>query len=399
MKARLTILAAAFALLVLQQQVQAQLQKQNYDERLREDSLSRTSEEFSTRPSTQSVDLASFSQPVESPSAEQSPDSEDWLSSECDNCDGSSCDDCCGDVCRTPRRRTFGEFLYLRPGNDKVAYAVPINGAIVPPQGAAPVQIGLEAVVDNDFRPAFRTGFSRVLNECANMGATYTHFESSITGRTSINAPYVLRSLVSHPGSRAAPTDFLQGSAVYGVDFQLADLDYRRAILQSDRSMLHYLIGIRYAHLGQDFSSELSNATTTETVTTDIRFDGGGIRVGLEGERHACGSGLMIYGRGMASFLGGAFRSRYTQANNFDGTVVNTGWKDDRIVSLLELELGLGWTSRSGCFRLTSGYLISGWYNVIKTDDFIAAVQSNNSRGVGDSLTFDGLVARAEIRW
>ncbi len=53
----------------------------------------------------------------------------------------------------------------------------------------------------------------------------------------------------------------------------------------------------------------------------------------------------------------------------------------------------------SGCVRVTGGYAFSGWYNVINTDDFIHAVRTNNSVNVRDTLTFDGLVLRAEVRF
>jgi len=79
--------------------------------------------------------------------------------------------------------------------------------------------------------------------------------------------------------------------------------------------------------------------------------------------------------------------------------VVNTGWTEDRVVTILDAELGLGWQSVGGGLRLTAGYTFSGWFNVINTDDFIRAVRRNDSVSVSDTLTFDGLVFRAELRF
>ena len=300
--------------------------------------------------------------------------------------------------CHYPRLRAFGDFLYLRPSNEKVAFAVPINGAIVPPTGVAPVQIGLEAEVDCSFDVGFRAGFAYHLGECSELVATYTHLESDTTNEISVNAPYVLRSLVNHPGTQAAPTDFLNASGRLDLDFQLADLEYRRLLSKSCKHIVYCSGGIRYCHLDQFFNSNFSNSTTTETVSSQVRFDGGGFRVGLEGERLGKW-GMLIYGRSAASFVGGNFRGRYLQNNSLRGDVVTAGLNEDGVISILDMELGIGWTSPGGHCRVTGGYAFSGWFNTINTDEFIQAVQTNSSVSVGDSLGFDGLVARAEFRF
>jgi hypothetical protein len=48
--------------------------------------------------------------------------------------------------------------------------------------------------------------------------------------------------------------------------------------------------------------------------------------------------------------------------------------------------------------------MYSGWYNVVKQNEFISAVQDNNfvSNGIStydSAITFDGLTARVEVRW
>ena len=137
----------------------------------------------------------------------------------------------------------------------------------------------------------------------------------------------------------------------------------------------------------------------SEVVTTDLGFDGGGIRVGLEAEWYSPKRAWMAYGRGVASFVAGEFRGVYTQDHMFGQRVVYTDWRAGRIVTMLDLELGVGWTSPKGCLHLAGGYMVSGWFNAVTTDDFINAVQTNEFAGLGDSLTFDGFVARAEIRF
>lgn len=66
---------------------------------------------------------------------------------------------------------------------------------------------------------------------------------------------------------------------------------------------------------------------------------------------------------------------------------------------MLDLEIGLGWASSDGSWCATAGYMFSGWFNTVNSDEFIQAVQTNNSVDVSDSLGFDGLVVRTEYRY
>ena len=306
----------------------------------------------------------------------------------------------CVDGCCRPCWQLYGELLYLRPGNDKVSYAVPINGAIVPPVGVAPVQVGPEGIADNGFQPGFRIGLGRALSECSNLGASYTYFESNTSDTKARPGAFVLRSLVHHPGTANAATDFLQADAAYSIDFQVVDVEFNRLLASGESYALRYVIGGRYGRLEQGFQSMFSNSTDTETVATDVNFDGGGIRFGLEGERHARRSGFMVYAKGNASFLGGEFTGSYVQGDAFGGaTVVNAGWSDDRVISIVDAEIGVGYACCDGRLRFTAGYLVSAWSNVVTTDDFISSVQINDSSDVSDTLTFDGLTSRVEYRY
>jgi hypothetical protein len=292
-----------------------------------------------------------------------------------------------------------GDFLYLRPGQDRVPYAVPINGAIIPPVGVAPIQVGRIAAADVDFGPGFRVGMSRSLDECSRLGVAYSYFDSSYFDQVNVDAPIVLRSMVAHPGTQAAPTNFLSAQADASIRFQLGDVDYRHTWLCNERMSFGYLVGARYAHLEQGFGSLMTNSTTQETVDTKLLFDGGGIRFGLEGQRQALCSGFGVYGSAIASFVGGRFEGDYIQADNFSGTVVSTGWRDDRIIPILDLELGVSWTSCGNRLRVSCGYLFSAWFNMPKTQDFINSIQTNNLPQIQDALTFDGMALRTEFRY
>ncbi|MHC4399104.1 MAG: Lpg1974 family pore-forming outer membrane protein [Planctomycetota bacterium] len=333
--------------------------------------------------------LAGF-QPGEAPAP-----ADDLLDESLESCD-SGCATTAKDCC-DPAWSVFGEFLYLRPRNAEVVYAVPINGAVIPPPGA-PIQIGPTAIVDPDFQPGFRAGVSHRLGPCSRIEAAYTLFESSTSSSTSILPPNVMHSMVSHPGTDTASQRFLAARADYRIDFDLIDVDFRRILGCSPRHKIEGIFGVRYARLQQDMLAQFT-INTSEVVTTDLGFDGGGIRLGLETEWYGPKRAWFGYGRGVASFVGGEFRGTYTQDDLLGQRVVFTDWKAGRLVSMLDLELGVGWISPKGCFRLSGGYMVSGWFNTVTTGDFVNAVQTNEFGGLGDTLTFDGLVARAEIRF
>jgi hypothetical protein len=161
------------------------------------------------------------------------------------------------------------------------------------------------------------------------------------------------------------------------------------------------LIGARYAHLEQDFRGDFSILGAT-TVTTNIEFDGVGPRIGMEGECHAK-YGFFVFGRGFANFLVGEFKANYLQTNVFAGVQANTSIEDSRIVPNFDLELGVGWQSRNGRFRIMGGYYLSCWFNTLTTPSFIQGVQNSNFTTNGDNfrdrLLFDGLMARLEVRF
>ncbi|MCU0959159.1 MAG: Lpg1974 family pore-forming outer membrane protein [Pirellulaceae bacterium] len=314
-------------------------------------------------------------------------------------CGEGTCPECaCGDPCWCHKVAVYGEFLYLQARNSEVAYGVPIDGPIVAPPTANPIQVGRMGVVDQDYDPAFRLGFNYVLDGCSSIGGQYTYFESTRTDEITTTAPNVIRSLVSHPGTLTAAQDFLSAQASHDIEFQFLDVDYRRVLSCGGDHNLSFLVGVRAGEFSQDFAADFV-ATGTESVRSEIDFYGAGIRLGLEGERYSMSRRWLIYGKTYGNLIAGDFTADYLQTQSFDPEVVNTTWKAGRIVPMLDLEVGAGWQSRCGTWRLTGGYMISAWYNTVKTDEWIAAVRNNDFVGLSGNMSFDGLVLRCEGRF
>ena len=88
----------------------------------------------------------------------------------------------------------YGDFLYLRPRNADVEYAVPINGPIE--TSATPLQEGSTATVNPQFDYGFRFGFARAFDQCSTISASYTHYENTADDSIAVDPPFVIRSMV-----------------------------------------------------------------------------------------------------------------------------------------------------------------------------------------------------------
>ncbi len=311
-----------------------------------------------------------------------------------DSLNGSGCDDC-GPEGWTACNYAYGGFMYLRARDSEIAYAVPANGPIAP--GASAVQAGAVRVLDLDYQPGYYVGFGKFLDECSSFGVQYTSFEGNTRDGVSVNPPLVVRSLVAHPSTFNGALDGLAASGAQSINFDILDFDYRNLIAYDTDYKVNYLVGLRIAQMEQQFNSSFQ-FNGTHNVATDLDFYGGGIRLGLEGERYTSG-GFMVYGKTYASILPGEFRADYDQTHSNNVIRVDTSWKAGRTVGILDLEVGGGWISCCGNWRVTAGYSFSSWLNVVQTDEWIKGVQNNNYVDMTDKMTFDGLVARIEGRW
>jgi len=314
-----------------------------------------------------------------------------------------SCPDCgtCAPPVWAHRTTLFGEYLYLRPRDAEIVYAAPVDGAVTPPGDPANPgnQVGALGVLDPDYNSAYRIGFWWARDDFTSFGVTYARFESTTRDSVSVGPGDFIQSLVTHPGVLNAEDNWQVARARLDVDFDLLDVDYRWLIVHDDRTALNFLVGVRYGRLQQGFDANfLFNGS--RSVSTDVDFEGAGLRVGIDAERYAANTGWMVYGKSSLSLLAGSVSASYQQSSSFASQEINARWKAGRVVPVLDLELGFGWRSRCDRLRLTAGYVFSAWYNTVATDQFITDVTANRFAGLGnDQMTFDGLVARAEWRF
>lgn len=318
----------------------------------------------------------------------------------CNSC-GETCEDCCLDpCCAAPfgcKFGLFGEFLYLRPRNADINYATPFDGPIAP--GVPPVQVGRQGILDHDFAPAFRVGGYIPVDDMSQVAIVYSRFEETTNDAIAINAPDVIRSQLVHPGSLAANTDYLSATGASNINWEFIDLEYQHIFFCTPQTRISYLAGFRGVDFEQRLDTVFTNVGTVETVNTDIDFYGAGVRLGLDALRMHANQRLFVYGNGHLSLVAGEFRADYLQTSTADPVVAQTFYSAGRIVPMLDLELGAGWMSRNQNIQVRGGYLISSWYNTVRTDQWIAGARNNNMQDLSRAMSFDGLTARVTVLW
>ncbi|MBI3837869.1 MAG: hypothetical protein HY288_08050 [Planctomycetia bacterium] len=327
--------------------------------------------------------------------------------------------DCNCESCCTPfwehQTSFFAEYLYLRPTGINMVHAIQSTdtgasgGTGFTPgftPGAAPD--GGVGVLNPVYVPAYRVGFNKALDSCSSVGASWAkfqnHSENTLLAPTTPGQENNLNatSLVLHPNVPNISPNAQLIDAGYDIDFQLIDIDYRRLLSGGYRHALNYSVGVRYGNLRQQFQQVADFAQTlgTTQTNTDIKFNGVGLRTGLDGLHQIGNSRLSCYGKGFISVLFGEFNSSYTQVNTTTTDVLAvSNWADVRPVPILEYELGLNWISQSGCWRISNGYYTAFWFNAITTPQYVQAIQTSNFVHLGETVSFNGLVTRLEYRF
>lgn len=320
------------------------------------------------------------------------------------NCPDLSRDSCCLPAPWAHRTGVFGEYLFLRPRGTDLTYALPEATAVPsPPVPGAPLTVlapsGKVGNLDPNYSSGFRVGYTRAIDEFASIRGSYTYYRNSARDTLEATPGNSLTSLVSYPVPRF---DFTSSDAASSLGFQFADLDLRKLISYGQHHAINYSIGARYVHLNGGLNvQQRGSFSGTEFVSANSNFDGGGIRFGLDGEHYASRAGLMAYWRGGANFIGGQFREDYNDTYLMPAgpVLVTSHWNGGRLVTILEAEVGIGWSSKSQRMRFRAGYLVNGWFNTIGPGSYLGAVQSSKFNGLSHNFTLDGLTASAEWRF
>ena len=309
-------------------------------------------------------------------------------------------DEFCSEPSGRPGHRFLGfaEVLSWTVHNSAVPFAQPFDS--VDPFRSVPR--GAVGLVDPGYRGGIRAGAGASVGESDWLLGTFTSFQDSAHGHLPAPAGTVLHSNLIFPSTINAAFAPLAADARYDIHLDLADIDYKHSIVDYDCFKLDWIAGARFGHLTQSLSASYQEAIGAESVRTHIGFDGGGLRVGLDGEYRMPG-GLFSYGKGMLNLLAGRFGGSYEQRDFFGEVVARTDIRERRLVPVTEMEIGIGWAGPGGHLRVSLGYNLSSWFNTLTTTSLVRGVQNNNFTTNGnnfrDVLSFDGLAARIEFRY
>lgn len=295
------------------------------------------------------------------------------------------------------RSGVWGEYLFWRPRGADVTYASTVDGTL-----ATSVPLGDRSIAAFKYDSGFRAGANWALDSCSSITAGYTWFQTS--ANDGLNLPGGGGSFIAaetvHPNTINVAADSLSTSAIHDLRLQVADLNYKALIWGEDDFAINSVVGLRYANIEQQFGGVYSILGTT-TVDTNIDFRGVGPRFGFEAERLVNNHGFMVYSKGAVNFLVGSCSADYLQSNVFAGTLARTAMDDSRILTVPELELGGGWQNCTGTFRLTAGYYLAAWFNMLTTPEYLGTIRTaqNTFESQIKTLTLDGLTVRAEFRY
>lgn len=295
------------------------------------------------------------------------------------------------------RTSVFGEFLFLRPGSSDLIYSTEQTDpdpTIASPTGP----IGVTGV---DAETGFRVGFALATSKCSSIVTSFTRWDGSTISSMEATGGNVLSSNVIHPSTLTSGAASLESMAEHEMSFQNVDVLYRHLWKHTDSMAVNWLAGVRYANMEQQLSVDqtVSVATGLTNVATDIDFNGFGISGGLDFETYSCTTGLSLYGKTLASLLAGEWNATYAQTNQFGGGVIANQYEDFHATPVLDAELGVRWMAKKRHFMVSSGFLMSGWYETLTTRSYIDSVRASQLTDAGETMTFSGLTARAEWRF
>ena len=189
--------------------------------------------------------------------------------------------------------------------------------------------------------------------------------------------------MVSQPSTWTsnAASDWLQAASDYQMIYSLADVDFRWTFENQNDTRLSLLAGMRYASLDQRLDVDLHARPTCRTCiprsTSKAAASASASRASAARRWDWCSTAARRPASWPAPSAAPTRRPAPSTAPWSIPVIRPTAW-----CRCIDAELGTGLSLWNDKLRLTAGYSFSGWFNVVRTDQFIGAVQTNNFTGM-----------------
>jgi len=297
----------------------------------------------------------------------------------------------CGESCAHAWGGVFTdlEYLYIKPYRRGLDYAIVSPTTNPDPEGS----------IQSDpwrVRSAFRVGAGwQAPNGGPDIGFYYTYLHDDQTAFAFRPAGGQLFATQTHPGT----VELVDAAAARAtLSYNVFDLEVGRRLSLGEAVSVRPFGGARFAEINQNFNSAYNGGDANQdTVANRLKFDGGGVRAGAQLDWMLL-EHWSLYGRAAGSLLVGDYHATLTEFNNAGATpLTNVDESFRKITPVVELALGVAYQREH--VRVSVGYEITDWLNLIDTPSFVDDVhQGKYVRNVSD-LGVDGLAARVEFAY
>jgi hypothetical protein len=299
-----------------------------------------------------------------------------------------TCDGC--GTCDTPAEWLFSaEYLFVRPRRRPDDFAIVDPADNLAPEGNIKsagfnMSSGVRAAI----------GY-KAANNPWETWFTYTYIKGD--GGNSAAAPPggVIYPTLTRPG---LVDTALFGQASSNLTYNLYDLDAVRRVAGDNSFNLRLLLGTRYATIDQDLAATYFGRDANGTrVQSRVEFDGVGPTVGGEA-RWLLPWGFQFFGRAKGGLIIGEVTNTLRETDN-GGATTNANVRECYYTNIPMLEMGTGisWEYRN--FRLSVGYEVVNWFNLIDSPTFVDDfAEGKIGRRHGD-LSLEGLFVQLGVAY
>jgi hypothetical protein len=281
-----------------------------------------------------------------------------------------------------------GEYLLMRPRRRDLDFA------ITDPNTAG-TAVGAIKSLEWDVSSGFRVGGGWAMEpEGLSVGVFYTYLHAHDDQGLVAPTGGVLYSTLSHPGFIDAVNTAFGNTS---LNYHVVDLEVGSNIQVGKCVHLWVGTGGKFASIDQSLDAFYDGLTASSAqVSSPIDFDGGGVRVGVDGS-WTVGRGFSLFSRAFGSLMIGDFRTNLLETNGAGAFVITDVtehyWK---VVPVLELAVGAGW--ENNWLRVRAGYELTNWFGLVDSPDIVHDFSNKLSHRTSD-LSLDGLMVSLQVMY